>query len=544
MALCAGTLAVLRPSAAQVAQFTYFPTASTVDGRMLSQGGTNLFTLTNEPTNVKITVPAGATDFQLGIFDGDTGRDNAGNLNPAAGNWDLGTAEIQYRLFADPLGDGSGTTVLATFTGNAANSAGGVVSAISSPTMPNNQWWSATISTSAAAQAANGSFIYRLEGRLVDPSQTAVSDFKVRSTGIISLPANGVVSVEASLRQILPDGRIIYPQWDGTFPAAGSDFFLTTPTTYDGNWTFFLNVPSTLTSLQIWDGGADHGSQELVGLPSGVAVADTKDTDDPDTPNGVPSFATGTKSVAEGAKGPGLPRDDNQLDIARRTPAVQYRLIDPSGNSYLNANPSGNQEWEQFVISAVNATRNTADYAPNVSSDGTTFVTTNPLPSGQWRIQLEGLDLGNVLHFRIPFEVAGVGEDNNPPAGSANGTVRGSAVIALAGNGKGKKQARLTVDVATTNGQASGSVRYNDRLHKKDFRSTRIDSVVLNGNRATITGIGTVNRRGSFGFTLEIEDQGTPGAGHDRVRFFLNGQTPPTSSTAIKSGNVTITPTP
>ena len=68
----------------------------------------------------------------------------------------------------------------------------------------------------------------------------------------------------------------------------------------------------------------------------------------------------------------------------------------PLGSVYTNTNPSGNQEWEHFQIT-------TTQTAPVGSVD---FVT-QTIPAGNWTLRLHGLDLANLVYFRIPFDVSG-----------------------------------------------------------------------------------------------------------------------------------------
>jgi hypothetical protein len=488
---------------------------------MLTQGGAPLETLAGQPVFVRIRVPAGTAQFELGIFDGDTGKDNTGALNPEAGNWDVGTSSIQYRLFVDANLDGTPDgAAVATFDGNGPNASGGAAT-IPVATMPNNDWWTAFISTAGTPAATGGGFAYLLEAQVTAPGANVVSNFKVRTTGLVTIPANAVFGVEAGMRTI-PDVSVIYPAF--VVPLPSPDFFLNAATRYDGNWTFFFDLPGATNTLEVWDGGLDFGSQELVGSPSGAALADRKDTDDPDTPNTVPAFVpAGAVVLPEGAKGPGIPRDDNQIDAFRRLPAggaaVQYRLIDPTGGDFLNSNPSGNQEWERFV------------------------VTGTPLASGRWRLRTEGLDLANAAYFRVPFEVLGVTDEGTPPAGGLNATVSGHATVALAGNGKGRNRAIATGNVSSVNGVLSGFANYNNKRTKKNFKSTQITGLTVNGNVATITGVGKFKKKGAaVGFTLEITDG--DGVAPDQVRFFTDGETPPAAPLPVKSGELDVASTP
>ncbi len=79
-----------------------------------------------------------------------------------------------------------------------------------------------------------------------------------------------------------------------------------------------------------------------------------------------------------------------------------YKVTDPNGNEYLNDNPSGNQEWEQFLIESDSGV--TADY--HVSGF---------LPAGIYHIQMTGLDMHNLNAWHlISGKVVCVYEDGTP----------------------------------------------------------------------------------------------------------------------------------
>lgn len=120
-ALLVVSLGVTAQPAAAEPVYTCFPTCSKVDGRFLSLAGEGLYTLAGDRQIFEIGVPAGATSFEIGIFDGNTG-----------GMWDDGTTPTEYTIDADPLGDGSGTETVLTFTGVG---------------LPDNDWHTVTIDT-------------------------------------------------------------------------------------------------------------------------------------------------------------------------------------------------------------------------------------------------------------------------------------------------------------------------------------------------------------------------------------------------------------
>ncbi|MBN1138604.1 MAG: hypothetical protein JXM73_18605 [Anaerolineae bacterium] len=412
---------------AQGGVYVYFPSAIPSDmpndGRMLSLGGVPLKTLAGQTMGLVFMVPEGSHSFEIGFFDGDSGKNAAGALNPSGGHWDLGTSQLVYELFADPLNEGldqnPNLAPIATFYGNDANvpPAGGLWSA-STPTMNDNAWWTATIATSEEALSPSGHFFYHMRVSLSNPNSNTVTNFKVRTTAAVMLHHSTAWGFEGAVRQPQNDLPVIYPDWNGDWPLAGSDFWLTTPTTYDGTWSFFLDVRQPRTELSVWDGDFDLGTAGLVGKPSGVPIAACVDSDDLNTPDGfLPPWAAGTVAVPEGAQGSGLPREDNDLDVFRRPGCIALHLTDPLGNVYMDNNPSGNMEWEAFSLtSGPAATAADADYGPpasGVSGDGVTFVTTDPLPMGVWRLDITGLDLSNLNFLKLPVFTLGVCEDGS-----------------------------------------------------------------------------------------------------------------------------------
>lgn len=350
--------------------------------------------------NITFIAPSTAPTLEIGIFDGDS-----------AGLWDLQAnppESLEYTLFADPVGDGSGTAMVGQWLGDGPNPTsgsgpGGSWSA-DSATMPDNGWWNLTVNTSPAAQGSNGNYIYYLTVRVLEetpPQEEEIdewSNFKLRvlSPGTISVSApNNVLAFSVPLFGEA-ELNIIYPNWrydpDGNIDPASL-----TPTTYDGTWDFYFYATAPQSSVSIWDGDFDYGS---------FNCADN-DTDDPDTPNApfLPPWAVGTAAVAEGVAvgAPGLygcpatsdPWDEDSIpgdEIWRRPPSGQYELIDPNGIHYLNDNPSGNLEWEQFRV----------DTAPFVRSQMDHHA--NSLPAGMYTVHITGLDLANLgaLHFVDP----------------------------------------------------------------------------------------------------------------------------------------------
>lgn len=233
-------------------QYVCFPTCSQTDGRFLAMAGAGAQTLAGDTITIGFSVPETASSLEIGIFDGD-----------ANGKWDQGNLPLNFSVYSAPLGDGTGTT-LARLPWD-------------STTMADNSWTTVSVQTSPAAQSPSGAYFYLLKVTNPTPNSTARNVFKLRSPGFITIRPQAFAFIAAV------DGAtptIVFP----SYPAL-------TPTTYDGDWTFFLDVPKPLASFDLWDGDFDYGSVNC----------STRDSDDPDTGLAIPSWAVNTPAVAEGA---------------------------------------------------------------------------------------------------------------------------------------------------------------------------------------------------------------------------------------------------
>jgi hypothetical protein len=343
--------------------YSYFPSASPTDGRFLSLVGAGLNSMAGDIVEFGIGLPASTDSLRLGFFDGET-----------SGRWDLGTTELEYKLYADSAADGSGTTLLATYRGSS---------------MFDNGWYSVTLPLSAAAKTSDTIYFYRIVVRLTDTTTKTWSNFKVRTNGsAMMLPRAFSFAVPLFTTQ---DAQTLYPN----YPAQ-------TSTTYDGTWTFNMWIPDGVEDMEVWDGDMDFGSYDGV----------KKDTDDVDTPNAVPAWCMSSVARAEGVatssdyiltngvrstttRMTGQPADDNYNAWYRRSPSVEYDVVDPNGTTYTNSNPSGNLEWERFRISTILTAASDYDYVATV------------LPRGNYKIRLRGMDLGNLNAWRVWFNMSG-----------------------------------------------------------------------------------------------------------------------------------------
>lgn len=377
-------LAVLGTLAASVApisaqeSYKCLPTCSVNDGRFLAIAGSNLVTLSDTQISLEILVPAGSTSFQVGIFDGESGAvDGSGRPH-----WDTGTLAVyEYSLFADPKGDGTGTTVVDLAPGSPS---------ILSTGMPDNGWIDFTVLTGPEALTPSGHYFYLLTIQLTTPALTTQNAFKIRTSALLSgLTLNPVAQPFSYLASWTNIGDIttIYP----SFPA-------TTPTTYDGTFRFYFDVPVSRQALVLWDGDFDRGKFD----------GTDKDTDDPDTPPALPAWATAdaqTEGIAVGAGGStGAPADDRSgagLGVyLLRAPSVRYNLIFPNGDIFSNENPSGNQEWEQFKVST------------DLSEAADHY--TDAIRPGVYELEVSGVDLQNLNALLLPLRLLCVDEAGNP----------------------------------------------------------------------------------------------------------------------------------
>lgn len=378
----AGIVVVPAPSYPDPANgYTCLPTCAVDDAKFMVLAGDGQMSFTNAPVVIWITVPGNKTSFELGIFDGDTSKatDNTlqqlpdGRFYYTKGNWDDATdGDTTYTLYADPVRDGSGTTVIQSWKGN--------------DVMPNNDWWTVTLNTDVSAKGPAGHYAYRLEATRPLASHGA-NAFKVRSTGYLSTGqdpkyAVGFVGMLANIN----DAKLIYPQWQSSSnPGSVSK--------YNGDWQFYFYLPDASKTVDLWDGDFDRGTAPTI----------DNDTKDPNAPP-KPDWAVNEPGVTvESAKGGGIPPDNNNpkphLKVGK---SVKYTLINPAGQPlYENNDPSGTEEWEKFTISSDPAV--TADLGPNQGI-------TAPLPPGMYNIHVEGLDLHNYVWLAVNNAICPAGE--------------------------------------------------------------------------------------------------------------------------------------
>lgn len=332
------------PGLVQAQSYSYFPSASERDARFLIIAGSGLSSYENMVIEMLFEINATTPTLDFGIFDGET-----------SGYWDypsttFGPQNI-YTLYADPDRNSATMVLLNSWQGN---------------TMPDNAWWGHVMGHTPLARLENGDFRYRLVVVNVNPKYSGLTaSFKVRANGTIKMLSDYPFAFSAIIKT-MQDVYIVFPEYVNAVNPG--------PSTYDGEWTFYIYLPQPARYLEFWEADLD-----LRGLPNGVNT----ETDDPNTPNDyIPPWAVGTNPLTEGVR-PGNPADDAASLLYRRSPAIRYEVIDPRGTVYRNDNPSGNQEWELFRI-------DTAPFDPAIMD-----YHADELPAGIYTIHISGLDIHN-----------------------------------------------------------------------------------------------------------------------------------------------------
>ncbi len=400
-------------------KYWYDPSGDEKDGRFLTLCGTGFNTLLEQPISLYITVPASESDFEIGIFDGDTrGKDING-----VEHWDdlADSTESEYLIYADPGKNGDESILIASWLGNTDN-------------MPDNDWFTAYVNNDERALTPDGSaYIYRLKAKLVDETSSVTNNFKVRSSGSLVVASENPFSFMAAMPRLAVEGRIIYPNLPDLVP-----------TTYDGVWIFKIYVRGSdptyeVSEVTVWDGDLDRGSFDGTDL----------DTDDPDTSNTViPGWSSKIYTLYEGAKNIGSPADNVGVIYFRRNPSIYYTVTAPDGTTkWKNQNPSGTQEWEKFSIRA--------DSGCEKGVNADFFI--DKLEQGIYTVTVHGVDLKNLNAFYFPYEILAYGagsigdyvwNDLNDNGIQDDGESVIKGVIVELYNGEGTLVGTTTTDVA------------------------------------------------------------------------------------------------
>ena len=352
-----------------------------------------------------ISSPDDSPTFEFGIFDGDDGNDQGGLFN----DWDFGgDATIRATLYADPMGEGAQIIQLGQWSGD-----GSFGDNTGNP-MPDGEWFDIMLTNSEAARSANGSFRYTIVVNVLGVGVGVSNQFKMRTDGtMIILPFAEFAFV--SLAQSFDDTFVIWPNLtdeDFNDPACYNNVTFQYTCNqldpdcclaggpYDGTWKFFIDVPEGEGVFNVWDGDFDFGSS--VQTPNGLdCMADgvDVDTDDWNTPPGVPDFAQNTLAMPQGVS-PGNPFDNNCFNSFTWDPSITYNIITPlGGESFNNDNPSGNQEWELYNIGSVGLVDEPRP---------------GDVPGGIWTMMVLGTDFSNLNGLRFDHPVVAVNEMGEP----------------------------------------------------------------------------------------------------------------------------------
>jgi hypothetical protein len=320
--------------------YSAMPSNDPDDGKFLAVAGTGLNTLAGLTIELYVGVPAGRSTFELGVFDGDVGSD-----------WDLGSAQMGYWLYKDPLKNG-GSVLKSSWTSSG---------------LANDDWTTQYFSTDSDAAAPSGNYFYRLVVGWKGSTPSGVLDeFKVRTDGQISVSSGqSVTYIGAPQNQDDP--------WVGSGDPNPGETNDPNANSYGGYWDLYFYVPTARNAITFKDGDVDRYD----------------DTDDPNTP---PVDPDGAGPARAEAKRPGAPADGagGNGPCCIVSPAVYFRVTDPDTNKYANTNPSGNLEWENFIISDAS----TADVQVGYE-----------LSAGLWNYEIFGLDAHNTYFLDAEHEL-------------------------------------------------------------------------------------------------------------------------------------------
>ncbi|HYB93487.1 MAG TPA: SdrD B-like domain-containing protein, partial [Vicinamibacterales bacterium] len=409
-----------------------FPSCDVNDGRMFTISATTS-AMSPKTAYFGLGSAPGSVDFNFGIFDPDSGYASG---SPAFQHWDGANfaptlIQLRYDLYADPLGDGSGAVGKDLIgTGAVVSIQGAALGAY------DNKWYDRTVTNVPAAQRPDGSYRYVLRVT-IDSGTASSSTFKVRSTGLLYLNPGQPFSFQ-------PYGLT-------------NDHLNIMQHVYDGTWNFPFIVPDpganmAVGEVAVWDGDTDYGiPKDAFGNCPNPTV--NQDTDDPDTTGTYPPGVTSADSVAARAETvassssssltqtcpTSSPTEDNSGSMAASltktvSPAgalagmqgVGYTLIAPDGTPFVNKNPSGNLEWEQFRVKR-SSVAGAADYSvPH-------------LYPGVYQLKIEGVDINNVNAFYLDKKTIGLPPTGDPPPEDDAYYYINRFVFADA-NGDGRKQ--------------------------------------------------------------------------------------------------------
>ena len=389
--------------------YACLPTCDAGDIRFFVFAGPDLSSFIETRYVFGISSPASSPTFEIGIFDGDD-SEGVGAEEIAPGvfitDWDQGGASnIIATLYADPTGEGAELVHVAEYSGD------GNFGDNEFDPMLDNGWFNRTLNNIEAARSENGNFRYTLVVQTISSDPGSQNQFKIRTDGsMVILPGNEFAFSSGWIT--FDDSFVAWPNLtneDFNDPACFDNVNLLFVCDmldpdccigggpYDGTWKYYIEVPDGEGVFNVWDGDFDFGSASFQGdvcvAPDGIDV----DTDDWNTPPGVPDFAQGTGAVPQGAL-LANPNDDGCFASFRFSPSVVYNIITPQGLSFHNDNPSASQEWELF----------------NMGNVGDVDFPLESVPGGIWTMMVMGLDWINLSGLRFDHPVVAVNDMGDP----------------------------------------------------------------------------------------------------------------------------------
>ena len=384
--------------------YSCLPTCDGNDMRFFVFAGSDLSSFIETRYAFGISSPSDSPAVEIGFFDGEDAVDQGGGF--FVSDWDgTAPANLIATLYADPTGEGDQMIQIAQWSGD------GSVGDNAGTRMTDGDWFNVTVDNAEAAISENGNYRYTLvvSASVADPG--AINQFKLRTDGtMVILPLNEFAF--HTMWFSFDDSFVAWPNLtdeDFLDPACFNDATFRYQCSmqdpdccigggpYDGSYVFYVNVPEGEGTFNVWDGDFDFTSSIDV-MDTCVNDGAALDTDDWNTPPGVPDFAQGTGAQPQGAS-PGDPQDDLCFLENQLTPSVTYDIITPLGDTYNNPNVSGNQEWELFNIGSVGLV--------DVPVPG-------EQPGGIWTMRVRGLDFQNLAGLRFDHPVLAVNESGEP----------------------------------------------------------------------------------------------------------------------------------
>ena len=338
--------------------------------------------------NIEIRVQTGSVtknDFELRVFDGDMGNTTWDRHDPDPDN-------VTFRLFVDGNKDGQvcdpARSPMNCTSGDPDEND---VEIYSWPAdeMLDDAWCTlnpdyvagvtpvcldgAALPQEANAANADGYGYYHL---IADWDSTDSTD--EQNNFKVSVEATEFYTDFISTPYLLKGTTIGFEGFGPSVPLPSTPF-----NNYDGIFEFFLLVDDAPSEIELWDGDLDLDA----------------DTDDANSP-ALPPFQVSPVTLDQGAL-PGSPPDDSEFALLRQEPGIYYEFSTPMDTPAVdawtatNANPSGDKEWERFLIQRTDVAIGDEDAVVPA------FPDTN---SDLYRWSVQGADSHNTLFFSSAYD--------------------------------------------------------------------------------------------------------------------------------------------